>query len=145
MNRIQELEAEIQCIKKEESDKKIAQYQYLVGKCLRISRTSYIKIQYLYDIRTDSNGESLCFDCLHISFDNEGYVSHACISLDSYSDINVKHINDWTIINIADFNNILDACIDYIKRRMEWIVMPIEKHGEKDSQIEDSKIIIEQK
>lgn len=43
MNKIQELEAEIQRIKEEEADKKKAKYQYLVGQCLHRAHTSYEK------------------------------------------------------------------------------------------------------
>lgn len=44
MSRIQELEAEIQRIKKEEADKKKALYQHFVGKYVRRAHTSYEKI-----------------------------------------------------------------------------------------------------
>lgn len=44
MSRIQELEAEIQRIKKEEAESKKAKYQHFVGKYAHRAHTSYEKI-----------------------------------------------------------------------------------------------------
>ena len=81
MNRIQELEAEIQRIKKEEADKKKAMYQHFVGKYVHRAHTSYEKIIGIDRINTDEFGDEVVFDSIHVYYDNRGDIIMMRVSI----------------------------------------------------------------
>lgn len=120
MDKIQRLEAEIQRLKKEEADKKKAEFQYLVGQCIHLAHTSYEKITAIDRVNTDKLGDEIIFDCIHVHFDNRGdeYNNSARIQLDGYGSGYADDI-DKRIISLDDFNRAFDACVDLITRKIK--------------------------
>lgn len=118
MDRIKELEAEIQRIKEAESEKRKAKYQYLVGKCLHRAHRFYEKIIAIDRVNTDCYGDEIIYDCVRVNFDNRGdeYNSDAGIQLDKYGLAYAENIEKY-IISSDDFNKAFDACIDLITRK----------------------------
>ena len=119
MNRIQELEAEIQRIKKEEADKKKAMYQHFVGKYVHRAHTSYEKIIGIDRINTDEFGDEVVFDSIHVYYDNRGdeYNNDASINLQGWGQAYAEELEKQLISHEA-FNKSLNDCIDLIKRRL---------------------------
>lgn len=112
MDRIKELEAEIQRIKEAEAEKRKAKYQYLVGKCLHRAHRLYEKIIAIDRVNTDCCGDE--------------YNSDAGIQLDKYGLAYAENIEKY-IISSDDFNKAFDACIDLIQ---ENILIKEEMTGE---------------
>lgn len=118
MDKIKDLEAEIQRIKKEEAEKKKAKYQYLVGKCVHRAHTSYDKIISIDRIDTDEYGDEVVFDCINVYFDNRGdeYNNEASINLQSWGQGYAEEL-DKQIISCDTFDKALNDCVDLIKRK----------------------------
>ena len=117
MNRIQKLEAEIQKLKKQESDKKKAKYQYLVGKFIHMAHTSYEKITAIVRVNSDEIGDEVVYDCIHVYFDNREDVnnSDSSIQLASYASEYVERI-EKNIISQEAFDKAMDDCFAHIKK-----------------------------
>ena len=109
MNRIQELEAEIQRIKKEEADSKKAKYQHFVGKYVHRAHTSYEKIV----------GDEVVFDSIHVYYDNRGdeYNNDASVNLQGWGQAYAEEL-EKQLISHETFSKALNDCIDLIKRRL---------------------------
>lgn len=119
MNRIQELEAEIQRIKKEEAEKKKAKYQHFVGKYVHRAHTSYEKIISIDRVDTDEYGDEIVFDSILVYFDNRGdkYNNDAGINLQGWGQAYAEEL-EKQLITPEDFSKALNDCIDLIKRRL---------------------------
>lgn len=119
MSRIQELETEIQRIKKEEADKKKALYQHFVGKYVRRAHTSYEKIIGIDRIDTDEFGDEVVFDSIHVYYDNRGdeYNNDASINLQDWGQAYAEEL-EKQLISPETFNKALNDCIDLIRRRL---------------------------
>lgn len=119
MSRIQELEAEIQRIKKEEAESKKAKYQHFVGKYAHIAHTSYEKIIGIDRIDTDEFGDEVVFDSIYVYFDNRGdeYNNDASINLQGWGQAYAEEL-EKQLISQEVFNKALNDCIDLIKRRL---------------------------
>lgn len=119
MNKIRDLEAELQQLKNMEADKKKAKYQYLVGKCIHKAQTSYEKITAIARVDTDGElGDVVVYDCIHVYFDDRENVSNddASIQLASYSREYVRWIEQY-IISQDVFYKAMDNCFAHIKKR----------------------------
>lgn len=119
MNRIQELEAEIQRIKKEEAEGKKAKYQHFVGKYVHRAHTSYEKIVGIDRIDTDEFGDEVVFDSIYVYFDNRGdeYNNDASINLQGWGQAYAEEL-EKQLISPETFNKALSDCIDLIRRRL---------------------------
>ena len=119
MNRIQELEAEIQRIKKEEADSKKAKYQHFVGKYVHRAHTSYEKIVGIDRIDTDEFGDEVVFDSIHVYYDNRGdeYNNDASVNLRGWGQAYAEEL-EKQLISHETFSKALNDCIDLIKRRL---------------------------
>lgn len=119
MNRIQELEAEIQRIKEEEAESKKAKYQHFVGKYVHRAYTSYEKIVGIDRIDTDECGDEIMFDSIHVYFDKRGdeYNNDASINLQGYGQAYADEL-EKQLISQEVFDKALNDCIDLIKRRL---------------------------
>jgi hypothetical protein len=119
MNRIQELEAEIQRIKKEEADSKKAKYQHFVGKYVHRAHASYEKIVGIDRIDTDEFGDEVVFDSIHVYYDNRGdeYNNDASINLQGWGQDYAEKL-EKQLIPPETFNKALNDCIDLIRRRL---------------------------
>lgn len=120
MDKLKELEAEIQRIKKEVADKKKAEYQYLVGKYVHRSHTSYEKIMSIDRVMTDEDGDEVIFTSVKVYFDNRGdeYNSDANIELQNWGQAYADDLNRQ-MISVEDFNKSFDACVDLIRRKIK--------------------------
>lgn len=119
MNKIQELEAEIQRIKKEEAEGKKAKYQHFVGKYVHRAHTSYEKIVGIDRIDTDEFGDEVVFDSIYVYFDNRGdeYNNNASINLQGWGQAYAEEL-EKQLISPETFNKALSDCIDLIRRRL---------------------------
>lgn len=118
MDRIKELEAEIQRIKEAEAEIRKAKYQYLVGKCLHRENRVYEKIIAIDRVEADFLGDEIMYDCVRVIFNNRGdeYNSDAGIHLCKYGIVYADHV-DKDIISSDVFNKAFDACVDFITRK----------------------------
>ena len=119
MNRIQELEAEIQRIKKEEAESRKAKYQHFIGKYIHTAHTSYEKIIGIDRIDIDEYGDIIVYDSIHIHYDNRGdeYNNDASINLQGWGQSDAGEL-EKQLISPETFNKVLNDFIDLIKRRL---------------------------
>lgn len=118
MGKIEELKAEIERIEKEEEQKRLDKYQYLVGKCIHKAYTSFHKVTNVCSVNEYKGEEEITYDCISVHFDDRGddYNNNASISLNEYRQIKKEDIQQY-LITEERFQKAFCSCYDLIKRK----------------------------
>lgn len=120
LDKIKQLEEQIEEIKKGYTKKCQDKYNYLIGKCLYIGDSLYEKIINIDKVDVvDGREDEISYDCITIEYNNicENY-DRAIINLDSWNcGIPVSTVESF-IISEDEFNNIFEECVKTMRKNI---------------------------